>query len=429
VSRLHVPFERHRLDNGLKVVLSPDRTVPIVAVNLWYGVGSRNEPAGKTGFAHLFEHMMFQGSAHVPKNRHFELIERVGGTLNATTWFDRTNYFETVPSHHLELALWLESDRMGWMLPAMDQAKLDNQRDVVKNEKRQRYDNQPYGDWDEKLQAMMYPPEHPYHHTVIGSMEDLDAATLEDVERFFMTYYVPNNAVLTVAGDFERVSALDLIRRYFGEIGSGGELPPLPGKPYLPPKLGGTVRDHVVSDVPLPRLIMAFRTPPFSAEEFAVAEVSRALLGMGRASRLYQSLVRERRVAKSVVTYIYPLLTGASMLLTWATGYPDTGLETLEKAMAEEIEGLASADEAEVDRAITLAETDLVHSLERVATRADLLSMFDLYFDDPGRLNGELDRLKAVTVDQIRTFAGGLLGEDNRAVLTYEPRSGRKEGR
>ncbi len=423
MSRLHVPFERHRLDNGLKIILSPDRTVPIVAVNLWYGVGSRNEPEGKTGFAHLFEHMMFQGSAHVPKNKHFELIERVGGTLNATTWFDRTNYFETVPSHHLELALWLESDRMGWMLPAMDQAKLDNQRDVVKNEKRQRYDNQPYGDWDERMQAMMFPASHPYHHTVIGSMADIDAATLDDVEAFFRTYYVPSNAVLTVAGDIEPAGTLELVKRYFGEIGSGAELPPLPGNTELPPTLGTTVRDHVVGDVPLPRLIMAFRTPPYSSDDFAAAEVARALLGMGRASRLYRSLVRERRIAKSVVTYVYPLLTGASMLLTWATGYPDTDLEALEKAMSEEIEGLSGADQVEVDRAIALAETDLVHTLERVSSRADLLSMFDLYFDDPGRLNRELDRLRSVTVDQIRRFAAARLGPDNRAVLTYQPKA------
>jgi len=422
MSRLHVPFERHRLDNGLKVVLAPDRTVPIVAVNLWYGVGSRNEPAGKTGFAHLFEHMMFQGSANVPKNRHFELIERVGGSLNATTWFDRTNYFDTVPSHHLELALWLEADRMGWMLPAMDQAKLDNQREVVKNEKLERYDNQPYGDWAERMQALTYPPDHPYRHTVIGSMADIDAATLDDVASFFRTYYVPNNAVLTVAGDIEPAAALELIRRQFGEIPAGAAPPPIPGRTELPPKLGATVRDHVVAEVPLPRLIMSFRVPPFSADDFAVAEVSRALLGMGRASRLYRSLVRERRVAKSVVTYIYPLLTGASTILTWATGYPETDLDALEKAMSEEIEGLAEAQQSEVDRAIALVETDLVHSLERVATRADLLSMFDLYFDDPGRLNRELDRLRAVTVDQIRAFAREHFGDDNRAVLTYAPK-------
>jgi len=425
MSRLAIPIERHRLDNGLRVVLSRDRTVPVVAVNLWYGVGSRNEAPGRTGFAHLFEHMMFQGSAHVPKNKHFELIERVGGNLNATTWFDRTNYFETMPSHELELALWLESDRMGWMLPAMDQEKLDNQRDVVKNEKRQRYDNQPYGDWDERLQALMYPEDHPYHHTVIGSMADIDAATLDDVASFFTTFYVPNNAVLTVAGDFEPEPALELIRRYFGPIPAGRPVPPLPGNAEVSPTLGGTARDHVRADVPLPRVIMAFRTPPYSAPGFEVVEVSRALLGMGRASRLYRRLVRERRVAKGVVTYVYPLMSGASMLLVWATGFHATDPEALERALTEELEALVEADRSEVERAIALAETDLVLTLERTAERADLLSMFELYFDDPDRLNRELDRLRAVTPEQIREFATTRLGQDNRAVITYEPEADR----
>jgi zinc protease len=421
LSLLSIPFERHRLDNGLKVVLSPDRSVPVVATNIWYGVGSRNEVVGKTGFAHLFEHMMFQGSEHVPKNKHFELIERVGGTLNATTWFDRTNYFETVPSNDLELALWLESDRMGWMLPAMTQEKLDNQRDVVKNEKRQRYDNQPYGDWDERLQKLMYPEGHPYRHTVIGSMEDIDAATLDDVGSFFKTFYVPNNAVLTIAGDVDPDKALEQVKRYFGDIEPGAPIPALPGNPEVDRVLGSTVRDHVVADVPLPRVILAFRIPPYSSPDFAVAEVSRALLGSGRASRLYKRLVRERRVAKGVVTYAFPLLTGASMLLVWATGYPGSDPAALEVAMLEELEALEGAQQSEIDRAIVLTETDLVRGLERVAERADLLSMFDLYFDDPGRLNRELDRLRAVSLDQIRDFVGERFGADNRAVLVYEP--------
>jgi predicted Zn-dependent peptidase len=421
VSLLSIPVERHSLDNGLRVVLSRDRTVPVVAVNLWYGVGSRNERRGMTGFAHLFEHMMFQGSSHVPKNKHFEYIERVGGTLNASTWFDRTNYFETLPSNDLELALWLESDRMGWMLPAMDQEKLDNQRDVVKNEKRQRYDNQPYGDWDERVQALVYPEDHPYHHTVIGSMEDIDAATLDDVASFFQTYYVPNNAVLSVAGDFDSEEALEAVKRYFGDIAPGDPIPALPGNPDIPALIGETARDHIVGDVPLPRVIMAFRIPPYSSPDFATAEVARALLGMGRASRLYRRLVRERRVAKGVVSYAFPLLTGASMLLVWATGYPDTRPEDLEAAMAEELEALAGADPSEVDRAIALAETDLVSTLERVSERADLLSMFELYFEDPERLNHELDRLRAVSIDQIRLFAQERLGADNRAVVTYQP--------
>ena len=425
MSQLSIPFERHRLDNGLKVVLAPDRTVPVVATNLWYGVGSRNEVEGMTGFAHLFEHMMFQGSAHVPKNRHFELIERVGGTLNATTWFDRTNYFETVPSNDLELTLWLESDRMGWMLPAMTQEKLDNQRAVVKNEKLQRYDNQPYGDWSERVQKLIYPEGHPYRHTVIGSMEDIDAATLDDVGSFFETFYVPDNAVLTLAGDIEPAAALEQVKRYFGDIEPGGPIPTLPGNPNVEPLIGQTVRDHVVADVPLPRVIMAFRSPSYGAEDFPVAEVSRALLGMGRASRLYRRLVRERQVAKGVVTFVYPLLTGASMFLVWATGYPGSDPEELERAIIEEIDALAEAQQSEIDRAIALTETDLVRALERTAERADLLSMFDLYFDDPGRLNRELDRLRAVTLDQIKDFAGTRLGADNRAIVTYQPEPSR----
>jgi zinc protease len=425
MSQLSIPFERHRLDNGLKVVLAPDRTVPVVATNLWYGVGSRNEVEGMTGFAHLFEHMMFQGSAHVPKNRHFELIERVGGTLNATTWFDRTNYFETVPSNDLELTLWLESDRMGWMLPAMTQEKLDNQRDVVKNEKLQRYDNQPYGDWSERVQKLIYPEGHPYRHTVIGSMEDIDAATLDDVGSFFETFYVPDNAVLTLAGDIDPAAALEQVKRYFGDIEPGGPIPTLPGNPDVESLIGQTVRDHVVADVPLPRVIMAFRSPSYGAEDFAVAEVSQALLGMGRASRLYRRLVRERQVAKGVVTYVYPLLTGASMFLVWATGYPGGDPEELERAMIEEIDALAEAQQSEIDRAIALTETDLVRALERTAERADLLSMFDLYFDDPGRLNRELDRLRAVTLDQIKDFAGTRLVADNRAIVTYQPETSR----
>jgi zinc protease len=418
---LDIPVERHRLDNGLEVVLSRDAAAPVVAVNLWYGVGSRNEAPGRTGFAHLFEHMMFQGSLHVPKNRHFELVERAGGSLNATTWFDRTNYFETLPPHQLELALWLESDRMGWMLPAMDQEKLDNQRDVVKNEKRQRYDNQPYGDWDDRLHRLVYPESHPYHHTVIGSMADLEAATLDDVSSFFGTYYVPSNAVLTIAGEFDPDRALDLVNAYFGDIPAGRDLPPLPGDPELPPTIGTTVRDEVVSEVPLPRVILGLRIPPYSSDDFAVAEVARSVLGTGRSSRLYRRLVRERRVAKDVVTYAFPLLTGAGMLLTWATGYPGAEPVELERALGGELEALADTTAEEVERAVAVSETDLVRSLERVAERADLLSMFALYFDEPARLNTELDRLRAVTPDAVRRFAGERLQNDNRAVLTYVP--------
>jgi predicted Zn-dependent peptidase len=365
--------------------------------------------------------MMFQGSAHVPKNTHFALIQRAGGTLNATTSYDRTNYFQTVPSHHLELALWLESDRMGWMVPAMTQEKLDNQRDVVKNEKRQRCDNQPYGDWDERLQGLVFPESHPYHHTVIGSMADLDAATLDDVHSFFGTFYVPGNAVLTIAGDFEPSRALDLVEAYFGAVPAGRPIPPLPGDSTVAPRIGRTVRERVVGDVPLPRVVLGFRIPPFSSEAFSAAEVARAVLGTGHASRLYRRLVRERRIAKDLVSYAYPLLTGASMLLLWATGYPGGSVADLEAALAGEAEGLADVSDEEVERAVAVTETDLVRALERVGERADLLSMFDLYFDDPDRLNREVERLRSVSAQEVRSFAEARLRPDNRAVVTYEP--------
>ncbi|MGW8267546.1 MAG: M16 family metallopeptidase [Longimicrobiales bacterium] len=418
---LNVPVERHRLTNGLRVNLSLDRSTPMVGVNIWYGVGSRNENVGKTGFAHLFEHMMFQGSANVPKNRHFELVEGAGGTLNASTWFDRTNYYETLPSNRLELALWLESDRMGWMLPAMTVEKLQNQQEVVKNERKERYDNQPYGDWDERIQAMVFPEAHPYHHPVIGSMEDIGGATLDDVAEFFRTFYVPNNAVLTLAGDIDPPRALALVERYFGEIPAGNPIPPIPGKPGLSPRIGETVRAEVVADVPLPRLYLAGRIPPVDSETFHVAEMMATVLGSGKASRLYRSLVRERRIAKDVLSYVFPLQTGASLFLLWVTGYPDADPETLERALVEELEGMDSVAQEELDRAVAMSETQLISQIQHVGNRADLLSMFDLIFDDPGRLNSEVERMRSVTRHQVRDLVGEYLGANNRALLTYIP--------
>ncbi len=418
---LTVPVERHRLENGLRVTLSVDRSTPMVGVNLWYAVGSRNERPGKTGFAHLFEHMMFQGSANVPKNRHFELVEGAGGTLNASTWFDRTNYYDTLPSHQLELALWLEADRMGWMLPAMTQEKLTNQQEVVMNERKQRYDNQPYGDWDERIQSLVFPSTHPYHHAVIGSMEDIAGATLEDVAEFFRTFYVPNNAVLTLAGDIDPKRALELVERYFGEIPAGAPIPPIHGTPDISSVIGETVRAEVVAEVPLTRLYMAGRFPPVDAPDFHVAEVAATVLGSGKASRLYRSLVREKRIAKDVLSYVFPLQTGGSLFLLWATGYPGAKPQELEKALVEEVEGMDSVTQEELDRAVALTETHLLMAIQHVGDRADLLSMFDQLFDDPARLNSEIERVRAVTRDQVRDFAGRYLGADNRAFLSYIP--------
>jgi zinc protease len=421
---LEIPFEEFRLENGLRVVLSRDATAPVVAVNLWYNVGSRNEREGRTGFAHLFEHMMFQGSAHVPETSHFKLIEQAGGSLNGSTWLDRTNYYETVPAHYLELALWLESDRMGWLLPAMTQEKLDNQRDVVKNERRWRVDNQPYGDWDERLQALVYPRDHPYHHSVIGSMEDLDAATLEDVEAFFRTYYAPNNAVLTICGEFEPDRARDIVERHFGPIPAGPPVPPLPGRVDIDPVIGREVRDTVRQDVSLPRLYVGFRIPPYGEEGYYPAAVAALILAWGRASRLQRRLIRERRIAQDAVAYAFPVVTGAAVFVLWATARPGTRPEELEAALLDELDALATIEEAEVRRAVHLLEARQLFDLQRMDERADQLSMFATLFDDPGRINTELQRIRAVSPEDVRAFARRSLGPDNRAAVWYLPLDG-----
>jgi zinc protease len=422
---MQIAIDRYTLPNGLRVVLSEDHTNPVVSVNLWYNVGSRNERPGRTGFAHLFEHMMFQGSQNVPDTQHIAHIERIGGSMNGSTWLDRTNYFQTVPAHWLELALWLESDRMGFLLPAMTQEKLDNQRDVVKNERRWRVDNQPYGDWDERLQALVYPPDHPYHHSVIGSMEDLDAATLEDVTRFFRTYYAPNNAVLTLCGDFDPVHAKERIEHYFGPVARGPDLPSLPGKPDVEARIGREVRQHVEADVALPRVYLAFRIPPYGADGFYAADVASHVLTAGKSSRLYRNLVRERQLAQDVVSYAFPIVTGAAMLVMWATARPGVTAEQMEAELLAELDALArgEATELEVQRSVTGIAARHVMGMQQVGERADQLSMFTTLFDDPERLNTELDRYRAVTEDDVRRFALEYLQADNRVVLTYTPRS------
>jgi len=349
-------------------------------------------------------------------------VEKAGGTLNGSTWYDRTNYYETVPSHELDLALWLESDRMGWLISVMDQEKLDNQIGVVQNERRQRYDNQPYGDWDERLQKLIWPESHPYCHTVIGSMEDIGAASLEDVADFFRTFYVPNNAVLTLAGDIDPPEALKRVEHWFGEIPRGAPIPPIPGTPEVPPLIGRTAREEVRADVPLPRIYLAARIPHFLDPLFPVVDVAGDVLGAGRASRLYRSLVREKRLAREAGAYVFPLVTGASFMILWATGLEGTDAAELEAAMIECMEELRTVTQEEVDRVIALSETRFLAQVEQAGERADLLSMFELVMGDAGALNRELDRLRAVTPEAVRDFAGRFFVAENRAVLTYLPK-------
>ena len=421
---MRIPIEQFRLDNGLLVTLSQDKTAPIVAVNLWYHVGSANERAGRTGFAHLFEHMLFQGSEHVGANEHFELVQRAGGTLNGSTWLERTNYFETVPSNQLALALWLEADRMGALLPAMTQKKLDTQRDVVKNERRWSVDNQPYGTWWEKLPELAFPDWHPFHHSLIGSMEDLSAASLADVEQFFRTFYTPDNAVLTIAGDFEIDEAKRYVTQYFAPIPRGGGKPPLE-RMDLPPKFGETLRHVVEDDVSLPRLYLAFRSPVFGSDEYYPASVCGAVLGMRRGSRLYRSLIREQQIAADVSAFTFDLAKGADLLVIDVTARPETTAEQLEESVESEVDKLLAegVTAEEVARAVSLIETDMTTALQSAGDRADRISMFATLLGDPGLVNVQADRYRSVTAEQVTTFASERLGRDNRAKLLYVPRS------
>ena len=419
---MRIPVESYHLPNGLHVVLSEDHTAPIVAVNLWYHVGSANERLDRTGFAHLFEHMLFQGSANVEANEHFELVQRAGGTLNGSTWLDRTNYYETVPSHQIALALWLEADRMGRMLPGLTQQKLDTQRDVVKNERRWSVDNQPYGTWWERLPALCFPEEHPFHHSLIGSMEHLTDASLDDVADFFRTYYTPDNAVLTVAGDFDRTETRRLIEEYYGPISRGAPRPPLRDM-TLPPTFGDTRRTVVPDAVALPRLFVACRTPVFGSDGYYAASLAAAILGLRTGCRLEQSLVRQQRVASQASAFTSDLAKGSDLLVVDATAHPDVTPAQLEAAVLGELDLMHQhgVTDVEVQRARALIETSFVTSMQSAAERADQLSRFATYFGDATLINDQVERYGATTTAAVSALARERLGPDNRALLMFVP--------
>jgi zinc protease len=419
-----IVFSDARLANGLRVIVAEDHLAPVVAINVWYDVGSKHEEPGKTGFAHLFEHVMFQGSAHVAKAEHIALVQAAGGTMNGTTWLDRTNYFETLPSHQLDLGLWLEADRMATLLDALSQENLDNQREVVKNEKRWSYDNRPYGSWQEKLQGHLYPEEHPYHHSTIGSMEDLDAASLEDVSAFFRTYYAPNNAVLSIVGDVDTAAAMASAERFFGGIPANPSIPPL-GDLSLPPTLGGERRETVRDRVPLPRIYVGFRAPVYGDPRLDALDVAGQILAGGKGSRLHRRLVRDERIAQDVALFTLGFVGGASVCAGWATVRPGVSVERVEAAFHEELERLAvePVTQDELARAFALIEADELGALQRVEERADRLSMYATLFDDPDLINRMLSRYLAVTPEAILEVASSTFRPDNRLVLTYLPES------
>ncbi|HET9637105.1 MAG TPA: pitrilysin family protein [Gemmatimonadaceae bacterium] len=423
-----IKYEVYALPNGLRVIIAEDHRLPLVAVNLWYHVGPANEEPGRTGFAHLFEHMMFQGSKNVAKGQHFALLEAAGGRggadINGTTNWDRTNYFEQVPSNQVELALWLEADRMGTLLQAMDQAKLDNQREVVKNERRQSVDNQPYGTWLEKMGEALFPEGHPYHHSVIGSMTDLSAASLTDVENFFKTYYAPNNAVLVVAGDIDVPQVKQMVRKYFGSIPRGPKVPALANMQV--PVVVGHQQRYVVADqqAPAPAIYVGFRVPPATDRRAAAVSLLGDVIGSGRSSRLYDALVRRQQIATNVSGFNLSLSSGADELVFIATGKPGASADSLEVAMMAELAGASSFTQAELERARATERFGFVNGLQTTGGfggRADRLAEGWTFFHDPNHVNKVLAEYDRVTLDDLNALARERLVPANRAVLIYVP--------
>ena len=412
----------HRLANGLRVVLSEDHLTPVAAVCLWYDVGSRHEVKGRTGLAHLFEHLMFQGSNSVKGTGHFELVQGAGGSPNGTTSFERTNYFETMPAHQLELALWLEADRMGSLLVALDEEGLENQRDVVKNERRQRYDNVPYGTAFERLTAMSYPDGHPYHHTPIGSMADLDAASLEDARAFFRTYYAPNNAVLSIVGDIDPEQTLAWVEKYFGSI-PAHDGKPAPRDGSLPDVIGEELREVVEENVPARAMMAAYRLPSDGTRECDAADLALTVLGGGESSRLYNRLVRRDRTAVAAGFGLLRLAGAPSLGWLDVKTSGDVEVPVIEAAVDEELARFAAEGPTaeEMERAQAQLEREWLDRLGTCAGRADELCRYAVLFGDPQLAFTAVQRVLDVTAEEVRAVAQARLRPDNRAVLVYEP--------
>ena len=415
-----VHFERHALPNGLRIVLHRDTTLPLVAVNLWYHVGSKLEQPGSTGYAHLLEHLMFQGSQNVGTNDHFRLVQKVGGTANGSTWYDRTNYYEVLPSHHLDLGLWLESDRMGHFLPSVTQEKLDNQREVVINERRQKIDNQPYGRGFERLHELLYGPAHPYRWPVIGYIEDLEQATLDTVCNFFERFYTPANAVLTLAGDFEVDDALERIDRWFGDIPTAER--PAPLNP-APPQLDGEIREVLEDDIRLPRIYLGYNAPPFGDQGWYTGDLLATAFSDGKSSLLYEDLVYRRQLAQDVGCYILPTETTATFAVV-STAKPGVDPAELESALDEHLERAGeSLEEHRVERAKQRLLTNHHDHLQLLDRRADFLSHYTTFLDDPDRINNEPSMYQKLTAGDTSTFARNVLRRDRRVSLTLVPRA------
>lgn len=418
---MKLPFTKHTLDNGLDVLLHEDHACPIVAVNVWYHVGSKNERPGHTGFAHLFEHLMFEGSQHHDRG-FFQPLQGAGATLNGSTNADRTNYWEVVPTGALELALWMESDRMGYLLPALTEAKFANQRDVVLNERRQNYENRPYGLAPMALLAALFPPDHPYHWTTIGEIADLEAVGLEEVHAFFRRYYHPGNASIALAGDIDADRALALVDAHFGEIERGADVEPVRVSASLP----GEVRIRFEDRVELPRLYLTWLSPAMFAEGDADLDLATDLLANGKTSRLYRRLVFDERIATDVSAAQNSREIAGYAQIT-ATAAPGHTLGELERAILEEIARLASDGPtgAEIERGRVQAESQFVFRLQTVGGfggKSDQLNAYNVFKHDPAYFQRDLERYQVVTAESLRLAVAQHLDPGRRVTLSIVPR-------
>ncbi|MBI4547674.1 MAG: insulinase family protein [Ignavibacteriae bacterium] len=417
-TQVNIKFEQYQLDNGLTVILHEDHSAPLAAIVVMYHVGSKNEKPKRTGFAHLFEHMMFQGSANVGDDEHFKLLQEIGANINGFTTEDGTTYFEVVPSNYLELALYLESDRMGFLLPAMTQEKLDNQRDVVKNERRQSVDNRPYGTANEKIAKALYPETHPYSWPVIGYMEDLSAASMEDVQEFFRTYYAPNNACLVISGNFNPSEAKQLVEKYFGAIprGKAFERP----KP-MPISLTEEKQMTFEDKVQLPRLYLAWHTAPRETREDAVLNVLAQILSDGKTSRLYKPLVYEKQIAQSVFAF----QGGSEIAGTFeiqVTSKPGKTLTEMQVVVDEVLKALLTngVTEKEIEKALTSTEAQIINSMATVLGKSTNLASYHSFTGNPNNINKQMDLYKGITPQEVLATAEKYLMQP-KVVLSVVP--------
>lgn len=397
---LNIEYEKYRLRNDLEVILHQNKNLPLVAVNVWYKVGSSFEERGKTGIAHLFEHMMFQGSENAAKEMHFRFIQEAGGTLNGSTTFDRTNYYEKVPSNFLELALWLESDRMGFLLPALTLEKLDNQKGVVVNERLERYENQPYGLAWEKLLANLFPKTHPYSWPTIGYLDDIKNYSLEDVSSFFKNYYSPSNACLVVAGDFKSANCKELIEKYFGEISSNGIIKE---NRIEIPALEKTVQIQYEDNVQLERIYLAWHSDKAYTDDDALFDTMADILSGSKNSRLYKKLVYEKEIAQDVsAMQISGKLSGIFMIV--ATAKPGKDINEIKSDIFNEISHLQNEGitERELTKSKNGIKSSFIYSLQQIDNLADHLNTYNYFFNEPNSFIKDLKRYELIDIDAIK---------------------------